>query len=142
MTENGLTPVEWGHIEEVDVNNIPPATGSRYLPLFREVNLRLEQTSPTCALRVPIGEPKVLDGAMTALRKMFTGHTPPVVVLKRAGALFVYLSSGQSTARVVNRGGRPRKSPSIAEMGNGNGRRLDLPDLSQVMDEMGHEEEV
>lgn len=104
LGSNGTTIVPWGRIEETPIGTIPPQMTGKYLPLYQEICLRLEATSPSMALRVPIDDAKVLQGAYSALKKLFAAHQhPPVVILKRAGALFIYKSADEG-----RKPGRPR----------------------------------
>jgi len=122
--------VHYGAIIAISVQEIPPQTTGKYLGLFQEISLRLENTPPSEALRVPFEDPKMLAGAHSALKKMFKGQ--PVAVLKRAGALFIYNTVAQAKRHTDGPRG-PRKIRTSNGDENGNGRRLDLPDMAQVM---------
>jgi hypothetical protein len=95
------------------VSEIPQRATGKYLGLYQDICLRLEQTSPTEALRYPMDDPKALAGAQMALKKMFKDQQ--VRVIRAEGALFVY-----KAVEIKHRGvDRPPRN------GHHNGRRLE-----------------
>jgi hypothetical protein len=112
---------EIGKIETVPLAKIPPANGARYYSLYQEVALRLETTSSHLALRVPIENPKMLDSVRISLRKFFKDAIPPVVILKREGALFIH-TDAKPRARL----GRPPR-----ENGRGVEERFEAMSVEQ-----------
>lgn len=104
---NRNEPIRWGTVRVIPVSEIPSRASSKYLGLYQDINLRLEQTSPTEALVYPFDDQKALKGAYTAMKKMFKNRG--VVVLIGPEELCVYKAAG------TNGRGRRRGVASVAD---------------------------
>jgi hypothetical protein len=64
----------WTRIVEVSVADIPARATGRWVALYRELLLRLEQTPPKLALAITFRDSKTLDRAASSLWTLFREH--------------------------------------------------------------------
>jgi hypothetical protein len=93
---NGNGPRPWGRITEVTPDEIPVVANRRfkYLALYEDLALRLEQTSPPLALKVPLATAKEAKAAAKGIQIHFgrtRGEDSVRVQLRGAD---VYVSRG------------------------------------------------
>ena len=86
----------WGTIEEVFIEEIPPASRpikqSKWTPLYLDVVQYLNEAPETCALKVPLADRKAAQRAYEALRKMATadrGSSDIFTFTRRENVLYV-----------------------------------------------------
>lgn len=81
MSDNGNgNERAWGQIKEVD-RTLMDVGRSAYAPLFTELSLRLEQTSPTKCLAVPFTSSGDAERAAADLQKLFRKTNPREISL-------------------------------------------------------------
>lgn len=82
MSTNG-NPIIYGPIARVALDDIPPRSGGRWWPLFREIRDQLVDTDEAVGLRIPFPQKNEALNAKASLDRLFAELDPYIEISVR-----------------------------------------------------------